>query len=140
MKTLLAKINPEMYFLGAVENSDYEKGFVDSFKSNLPNVLQMRQDLFIDIFQMETHFELKALVMVDKVRVKAKNLYEELYSQFSKKNEIQNPALFQENCQRLGSWLPFLDPTNYNTTNSFLLECDAYVKTLEVATKPIPSQ
>jgi len=131
MQELLKIVNPKMFFIGAVEASDYDQGFVDSFKSSMSNVLNLRQDLFLHIFQKETFFELNALKMVDKVRDHAAKLFVDIQRSFAKKEEITSLDIFKTNCKKLGGWLPLLDPTNYNAANSLLLECEEFVRLRE---------
>jgi len=126
MADLLKRVHPKMYFLGAVEQSDYEKGHVDSFKATLPNVLQMRQELFVDIFMQEDHFELKSLAMVDSVRGKATLLFRRLKSEFANKESL--PSDFRANCKTLGGWLPLLEVSSYNEANAFLVQCETFFK------------
>jgi len=132
MKDLLKVINPKMYFFGAVENSDYENCIVDGFKQTLPHVMIMRVKLFDDIFSNTKHFELNSLKMVDQVRVEAQNVFEVIQNQFRKKEDIQiNYSIFEENCKKLGNWLPLLEPAKYEAANTLLMDCEKYVSALK---------
>jgi len=130
MKNLLELINPKMYFIGAVEKADYEKGFIDNFREALPNVLNMRQELFFDIVNKEGSFELNTLKLVDKIRDRAKKLYDVLKQQVDKKL-IQDLSTFKANCKKLGGWRNLMDQTNVDLANNLLLRCEEYLNGLE---------
>jgi len=142
MENLLSAINSKIYFMGAVEDSEFQNGLVDSFKLALPNVLNLRQILFLDIFKMTTYFELNALKMVDNVRGRAMKLYDELRKRFQEKDKIgpENLMNFKTGCKKLGTWLPLLDPAAYNVANGFLIECDKWLKEEEAKLPPVATQ
>jgi len=131
MSDLLKEINSHIFFSGAVENRLYEDGFLDSFKSNLSNVISMREKLFGEIFTKDDSFDLHTLKIVDKVRLNAEKLYKDLKQQFSEKEKISNHSMFKASYRKLGSWLPLLDQDIYTEANNFLLECEKYLKELE---------
>jgi GTP-binding protein EngB required for normal cell division len=127
MKDLLKKVGQQIYFTGAVENIDFEKGFVDTFKYNLNNVIEMRDEMFNFIFQQENAFELNALHMVDKVRANADALLKKVESLFENKDSIDNIQILNDDCVKLRSWLPVLDAANHAKAKTLLNECGTFV-------------
>lgn len=127
MAELLKLVNPKMYFIGAMDAGDYENGFVDSFNLVMPNILKMRQILYMDIFRKDSYFELKMLSMMDGVRNKADKLYDDLKKQHDSK-DIKSVELFKSECRKLGTMLPLLDPLKYEEANQFLLKCESLGK------------
>jgi GTP-binding protein EngB required for normal cell division len=128
MKDLLKKVGQQIYFTGAVENIDFEKGFVDTFKYNLNNVIEMRDEMFNFIFQQENAFELN---FVDKVRANADALLKTVESLFENKDSIDNIQILADDCVKLRSWLPVLDAANHAKAKTLLNECGTFVNDVE---------
>jgi GTP-binding protein EngB required for normal cell division len=137
MKDLLKKVGQQIYFTGAVENIDVEKGFVDTFKYNLNNVIEMRDEMFNFIFQQENAFELNALHMVDKVRGNASILLKKVESTFANKDSIDNIDSLNDDCVKLRSWLPVLDASSYEKAKKLLNECGTFVNNFKNGTSNI---
>jgi len=133
MKELLKSVGEQIYFTGAVELLDFEKGFVDTFKYNLANVIEMRDELFNFIFQQEVAFELNALHMVDKVRLSADALLKKVSENFANVASLDNVDNLKSDCVKLRSWLPILDATSYEKAKKLLNECASVIKERENA-------
>jgi len=147
-KELLKDVG-SIHFLGAVPQSLFENGFVDSIKHQFNNVKAMREDLFETIFNCDSFFELNSIGMSDTVRNKAQKLHDSLKRTFeSQKPNIQNPAILKEGCTRLYNWMPVLSPASRIEIKNFLEEVEKHLKELEnksvtsvskPATSPSPS-
>jgi len=132
MKDLFGVISKSVFFSGAVELRTYDSGFIDAFKTHLTNTIEMRDNLFGEIFNMSDSFDLHTLKMVDRVRERADKLFVEIKEKFAKKDSVEIQAdWLKSSCKKLGTWIPLLPLDQYDKANQLLLECEKYIKELE---------
>lgn len=123
-------------FTGAVQQSQFDNGFVDVVKHEMTNVEIMREELFETIFSCDTPFELNSIGMTDNVRNKATSLFKELTTLFAAR-PLQNPANFKEGCKRLNSWLPVVSMKEREEMKQFLAEASEHICQLEQQQQPV---
>jgi len=125
---LLSTVGQTIFFSGAVEQRLFEAGYEDVFNKNLDNVMYMREDLFNVVFREKEYFELNSLRMVDKVRIEADKLFQEIKTEFETKACQKNPEAFKAKCKKLGTWLPFLSSKAYDEANELLKNGEKWLR------------